>query len=192
MLSDGHSRHLISVRLELVGPEVLKEHEEVDLNVLQKTQEAIRALGVVKRPIIADSRTLVVLDGVHRLNALKQLRCTRVPVYLIDYQSEEVLVFSSHDGMSLSKKDVIDAALSGRKYPPKTTNHMIRMADGDLRHISWVEGEINIPLAILQGELVRGGDELPQDSKIVCGYCNMEFESEGMDAHLFAEHGIAV
>ena len=47
---------------------------------------------MLKHPIIADVNTLVVLDGMHRVAALRKIRCRYIPVCLIDYNSPKVNV----------------------------------------------------------------------------------------------------
>jgi ParB-like chromosome segregation protein Spo0J len=143
---------MISTRLELVKIEQLREHEEIDPSRLREMYRLIEADGVLKRPLAVDFRTLAVLDGVHRLNILKQRQCKKVPVYLVDYLSDEIVVYSTDRRTIISKDDVINAALSGRKFPPRTTWHMIKMADGSLEHISWIEKEVHFALDALVTE----------------------------------------
>jgi len=49
--------------------------------------EAIRAAGAVYKPIIVDAETLTVVDGHHRLAALKLIGARRAPVLLVDYEA---------------------------------------------------------------------------------------------------------
>jgi len=53
---------------------------------------AIRNDGHVKHPVIVDSDSLVVLDGMHRVEALKQLGCIRIPVCMVDYSNPSITV----------------------------------------------------------------------------------------------------
>lgn len=145
---------MISPRLELVRPQQLREHEETDPNHLREMFRAIEADGVLRKPLAVDFLTLVVLDGVHRLNVLKQLGCRRVPACLVDYSSDDIVVHS-RDGRTISKEEVIDAALSGKKFPPRTTWHMVKMADGSLVHISCIEKEHRLPLVTLANKPER-------------------------------------
>jgi hypothetical protein len=140
---------MVYSRLEFVELDELREHEETDPERLQNTLRAIEAVSFLAKPLAADHRTLVVLDGAHRLNALRRKQCRVVPVRLVDYMSEEIVVYSMDRKTIISKDDVIEAALSGRKFPPRTTWHMIRMENGCLEHISLIEGEINFPLSAL-------------------------------------------
>ena len=43
-------------------------------------------------PIIVERENLVVLDGMHRVKALKRLGCKLIPVCLVDYDSPEIKV----------------------------------------------------------------------------------------------------
>jgi len=109
----------------------------------------IRSTGVVKKAIAVDSKTMVVLDGVHRLTALQMLGAVRVPACLIDYEADEVVVLSKDRKSVIPKEAVLRAATQGPKFSPKTTRHMIKGKDGALVHISHLEGEVSVPLSTL-------------------------------------------
>jgi ParB-like chromosome segregation protein Spo0J len=140
---------MISTRLEVVKIGELREHEEIDPHHLHEIYTLIEADGVLKRPLAVDFRTQTVLDGVHRLNVLKRCRCEKAPVYFLDLLSDEVVVFSADRKTTISKDEVIKAALSGRKFPPRATWHMIKLANGQLEHISLIEKEVHYPLGSL-------------------------------------------
>lgn len=185
----------------------LKEHEQTDPLRLEEIKAMLIKDNFQRDPIIVDKKTLVVVDGHHRLNALKQLGHKKVAVYYINYLEDEniivrtwypIILGSSHRLMNLvnekfinsnsdskqspygelimkgkifplksgrdsimrtlvgkvridyaftieiardlafrgkvagallfksvSKRDVINAALSGKKFPPKTTQNII-------------------------------------------------------------------
>lgn len=140
---------MISTRLELVKIQDLIEHEEIDEHHLEEISRLIATDGVLKRPLAVDYRTRVVLDGVHRLNFLKRCGGENVPVYFLDFLSDQIVVFSADHRTLMHKNDVIEAALSGKKFPPRTTWHMIRMPNGYLEHISVIEKEVHYPLVCL-------------------------------------------
>ena len=82
----------IPILLKLKRTEELKPHEET---VHADLQGIVKTLGrdpVLRHPIIADSATGAVLDGTHRLAALKKLGCLTIPAALIDYQNPLVQV----------------------------------------------------------------------------------------------------
>lgn len=70
----------------------LSLHEEIIPDLLDRLIRSIRIIGCVKHPIIVDENSLVVLDGIHRVAALKKLGCKRVPVCLIDYRNSAIKV----------------------------------------------------------------------------------------------------
>jgi len=127
----------------------LKEHEEVDSSHLAEIYNRIKSEGFFGKALAADVRTHVVLDGEHRLQALKLLSCKRVPVCLLDYSSERIEVHT-RNGSLMDKSEVLRAALSGRKLPPRTTWHFVRKDDGRLEHISNLEKDVRLPLAELR------------------------------------------
>ena len=83
-----------NIRLEIKLEEVekLHIHEEVIPDILHKLTEEIRADGYFKHPVIVDSKTLVVLDGMHRVAATENLGCRFIPVCLVEYDNPNILV----------------------------------------------------------------------------------------------------
>ena len=67
-------------------------HEEIIPELLDKLVDEIKSSGKVKDPIIVDSRTLVVLDGMHRVAALRKLGCKYLSACSVDYQNPNVRV----------------------------------------------------------------------------------------------------
>ncbi len=125
----------------------LKPHERINEKHLEELIEEIRKDGVLKKPIVVDFKTKVILDGHHRVEALKRLGCNLIPAALVDYFNESIVLDTWKDlnGKKPSKKDVIRNALQGLLFPPKTTKHMV-MVDGKILHISEIVGEVNFPL----------------------------------------------
>jgi hypothetical protein len=83
-----------SIRLEIKLEEVakLRIHEEIIPESLQKLTEEITANGYFKHPVIVDSKTLVILDGMHRFAAAKNLGYRFIPVCLVDYENPIILI----------------------------------------------------------------------------------------------------
>ena len=52
--------------------------------------EDIRKSGVIRRPLVVDAATMSLLDGAHRLEALKRLGASLAPVIAVDYAQVEV------------------------------------------------------------------------------------------------------
>jgi uncharacterized protein YwgA len=85
-----HPKIRLEIRLEKLKN--LRVHEEVIPDVLRRITEDIRADGYFKHPVIVDSETLIVLDGIHRVVAAKNLRCRFIPVCLVDYNNPNINV----------------------------------------------------------------------------------------------------
>ncbi len=77
----------ISKSIELIEITKLKEHEEVDSRHLKELKEEIKSNGLLKKAILVDSNTNIILDGHHRLHALKKLGYSKIPVVFVDYQT---------------------------------------------------------------------------------------------------------
>ena len=141
---------MVSARFALVPIRDLKTHEAAEPDRVRRVMRQMRSAGVVKKAIIVDSKSMVVLDGVHRLSALQMLGCVRAPAWLIDYSDEGVVVLSKDRKSQIPKEEVVRAATLGPKLPPKTTRHMVKGKDGALVHISRLEGDVSVPLSTLR------------------------------------------
>jgi hypothetical protein len=131
------------------GIEELKEHEEIRPDYLEALKNEIQCDGILKMPICVDRKTCIILDGHHRLDALRRLGCKKIPAVLVDYQSPEIKVIPWREGETITKEKIIDTALSGKRMPSKTSKHMIAL-DGEWTHISAIEMIIDIPLEKLK------------------------------------------
>lgn len=124
----------IPILLVLKNIEELRPHEETVQEDLNGIVRALRSSPVLRHPIIADTASGAVLDGTHRLAALKQLGCHRVAVALIDYHDPLVkidrwfrLIKGRHSGdlrkavdylspLSLSSADADQSLLARTSY----------------------------------------------------------------------------
>ena len=102
----------------------LRPHEMHDTHHALEIMEAILTAGAVLNPILVDSGSGVVLDGHHRLAALRALGARYAPVLLVDYMRGPVVV-SSWRRMRVTKSMVVEAGLTGRLLPPKTSRHIL-------------------------------------------------------------------
>jgi len=130
----------------------LLQHEEADPEHLKELTQEIASDKILKHPIVVDEKTNVILDGEHRFNALKNLGCKRIPVIYVNYESPNIEVQTWRGNHQITKREIIQAALTGKKFPPKTSRHMIRNSDV-LTHISSIEKRVDIPLEVLKSEL---------------------------------------
>ena len=135
--------------VEFVKLDKLQSHEALDPIHLEELKREIKSDGILKFAIAVDRNRSIILDGHHRVAALKDLGCMKIPAVLIDYDSSDIQVRSQRRSIRLTKKDVIKAGTRLKKLPPKTSNHMIRI-NGTVKHISAIEKQINIPLSELK------------------------------------------
>ena len=133
------------VDIVFIRIEELREHEEIRPDYLEELKNEILSDGMLKMPIAVDRSTYIILDGHHRLHALKKIGCKKIPVILVDYQSPEIEVIPWREGEKITKEMIIDTALTGKRMRPKTSRHMI-LVEGQLKHISCIETLINVPL----------------------------------------------
>ncbi len=84
------------VRLELIRLSDLLPHELIEVRRLKKVRNSIKSLGKVLKPVIIDEATGVIIDGHHRVVALKSLGLKYVPALLIRYTEviKEIGTFS--------------------------------------------------------------------------------------------------
>jgi len=99
----------------------LKPHEETVAADLKTLVEALRANPVLRHPIIADRRTGIVLDGTHRLAAIKQLRCNFIPSALVDYDDPQITIEKWFRQFSGSNVRNLEKDL--RRLGPKEVTH---------------------------------------------------------------------
>ena len=133
------------VGIVFIRLEELREHEEIRPDYLEELKNEILSDGMLKMPIAVDRSTYIILDGHHRLHALKKIGCKKIPVILVDYQSPEIEVIPWREGEKITKEMIINTALTGKRMRPKTSRHMI-LVEGQLKHISCIETIINVPL----------------------------------------------
>ena len=85
--SDGFRLDIV-----LVETESLRLHEDTILSSLDLVFKDIKMSRLLKSPVIVDGDSLVVLDGMHRVEALKRLDCKFTCVCLVDYMSPRIKV----------------------------------------------------------------------------------------------------
>jgi hypothetical protein len=137
--------------IRLINLKDLKEHEEVNLNRLRRLKNKIKKEMMFKKPIAVDKKTNIIIDGHARFNSLKELGYSKIPAYAINYNSPKILVKNWKGNKKLTKKDILVAGLKGKKLPPKTSKNMIRIGN-KIKHISFIEKRVGIPLELLKGD----------------------------------------
>jgi len=82
----------LDLEIAILDIDSLHFHEETIRELLERLTELIWTDGCVKHPIIVDKKSLVVLDGVHRVAALKKLGIKRIPASLVNYKNPHIKV----------------------------------------------------------------------------------------------------
>jgi hypothetical protein len=78
------------VNLKLIPIDQLVPHEETVPHLADRLSRRMMRDSVQRDPIIVDGRSLIVLDGMHRLASLKRMGARSVVCSLVDYMSDDV------------------------------------------------------------------------------------------------------
>ena len=135
--------------VRIVEISLLRGHERLDPHRLFNLKAEIESDGILKRPIAVDMNTNVVLDGHHRIGALRLLGCSKIPVLFVDYQSPKIGVKTAENGKEYPKHKVIEAALRGELLKPKSTWHYVTFSK-EIAHISSIQERVDVPLEDLK------------------------------------------
>ena len=130
------------VSARLVRLRTLKCHEMLSDRHLFELRRRIASDGVIKRPIVVDANTRIILDGHHRYGSLRDLDLDLMPVIFVDYSSSDIRV-DSWRGVSVRKADVLRAGTSGRLMPPKTSRHIVPF---DVERVDLPLPQLRLPL----------------------------------------------
>jgi len=147
VVKEADQNNRSSVRIVEIS--LLRGHERLDTQRLDNLKAEIKSDGILKRPIAVDMNTNVVLDGHHRIGALRLLGCSKIPVLFVDYKSPKIGVKTAENGKEYPKQKVIEAALKGELLPPKSTWHYVTFSK-KIAHISKIQKRVNVPLKDLR------------------------------------------
>lgn len=78
------------LKIEMVGIDELKLHEETIPSSLKELADLIRSDGHLRHPVVVDEETRAVLDGMHRVEALRLLNCRFVSVCSVNYRDPRI------------------------------------------------------------------------------------------------------
>lgn len=112
--------------MEIIDIHNLRQHEMTDPDHLRWVHASITDLQVIKRPILVDKISGVILDGHHRCKVLQDLGLTKIPALLVDYESDDITVLPRRKDIPIDKKKVLEMGLSKNVFPSKTTKHIFK------------------------------------------------------------------
>lgn len=82
----------LKVEIALLDIGELRPHEKTVSERVVTILNSLIKSRVLRRPLIVDSETFTVIDGTHRLEALKRLGTKKVPAILVDYEGDDIIV----------------------------------------------------------------------------------------------------
>jgi hypothetical protein len=137
------------VRIALLPVDQLRPHEKGSALYLKLLRKEILRDGVLRYPIIADEKTRVILDGMHRWLVMKNLGYEQIPVMLVDvFKNARIRVgkrrvhqYTGCADEEMSLERVISAGLSGHLMEPRSTRHFFPFSRFQ---------QINYPLRLLK------------------------------------------
>ena len=115
-------------KIVLLDIKELKQHEKVSDSRVAKLLVDIKKRKKIINPILVSNDGNIILDGHHRVAALKILGLTKVPAEGIDYLIDNVkLNIRCKKTMNkLLKEILILKVKQGNIFPIKTTRHVYR------------------------------------------------------------------
>ncbi len=131
------------MKVELVPVETLLPHEKVEEHRVDNLEKMTLRWRAYTKPLLVDRKTGTILDGHHRTKVAVRMELQCLPCVLVDYLEDDgisVSVWPNSGRGAIQKEEVIEAALSGNLFEPKTSRHMLS------DHLP----PISVPLARLQ------------------------------------------
>jgi hypothetical protein len=107
----------------LIPLDALRPHEEVVPSKVRALAAVLRRTGIFEDPIWVARGSDVILNGHHRVAALRHLGAQRIPAWVVDYDSTVVSLDRWTPGPPISKTEVVRRATEGELFSPRTTRH---------------------------------------------------------------------
>jgi len=107
--------------------DLLKGHEEHEPEKVDELVQELLRDGELINPIWVARGSWVILNGHHRVEAIRKLGLKRIPAWIFDYEGEHVDLGRWSPGPPIEKAEVVRRAHQGPPFPPKTTRHHVRV-----------------------------------------------------------------
>ena len=111
------------MQFALLPIDSLRPHEQFDPDKAEEVRKEIERTGQVTDPVWVSRQDRVILNGHHRVEALRALGAVKIPAFLVDYSDESITLERWRPGPPIRKQEVLDRARRGELFPPKTTRH---------------------------------------------------------------------
>ena len=108
--------------------ETLLPHEQVEGKQVDKLERMTLRWKAYTKPLLVDRKTGTILDGHHRAEVAKRMELQCLPCVLVDYLEDDrvtLTVWPNCGRDTLEKEEVVEAALAGELFPPKTSRHLL-------------------------------------------------------------------
>ena len=146
LTSKTENAHL---EVALVPIDQLKPHEKGSSLYLKLLKQEIFRDGVLKYPIIAEHKSGVILDGMHRWLAIKSMGYTLIPAVRVNafgglrirVGRRRIQQYTNGSNGDITVGKVIAAGLTGQLMEPRSTRHFFPFSKFQL---------INYPLPLLK------------------------------------------
>jgi len=112
-------------KIKLIYLKELKCHEQTQESRVLRLMKMIEKKGEFIKPIVVEKNSKVILDGHHRVEAIKRLGYTKIPARLVNYNSVSVSLRHKNLPAELIKKLVLLVAEQHHLLPRKTTKHFV-------------------------------------------------------------------
>lgn len=89
-MNSSQIRNTVESDIKLEKLDYLRPHEKTAFKAVDQLAQAIEKDGFQKDPIIVEKNSMIVLDGMHRLAALKKLSCKTALCYFVPYEDVQV------------------------------------------------------------------------------------------------------
>lgn len=96
----------INNRYNLIDINILRPHEQIDPIRLEEIKKQLIKDGIQREPIIIEGNHLIVLDGHHRIRALKDLGYSKVVAHKINYNDSDLILKTWHPVIKGSEKEL--------------------------------------------------------------------------------------
>lgn len=103
----------------------LRPHEEHDYDSAVQLSRKIAMDGYLSRPVVVEERTMILLDGHHRVAALTLLGCKFVPSVVLSYDDPRICLDGWRADIAVDRAMVLAAGSRGFLLPWKTTRHQL-------------------------------------------------------------------
>jgi hypothetical protein len=86
------SHNGLTLEIRCLDLEDVHIHEEIIPDILNRLADSIVNDKILRHPVIVDASSHVVLDGMHRVAAMKMIGCKRIVCCLVEYMDKRIII----------------------------------------------------------------------------------------------------